>query len=267
MKGDNNMELRLSGGGAKCVVAKVNADDHEFANGDLVVAMDGTYHVVVNGVLRDQDGRKSRYHASMRKVYVVPPVVRDDITTYEHARLVEVMNAVKTYDKKLKTTKPGHVYLDRAGSIVLYLGKGSLMNTTTMDTLTGHVHVELPYLIKARDGHIQKIRLTSVTADNVQGRANVVIGRYSMTDDQLRLNALHGNPELAGGFGKTYTNITVTKGPATRVHDLGSMPGFTPGKQLSLVTGDDDACPYADDRGVLLTTCAGSATPFVFIPA
>jgi hypothetical protein len=175
---------------------------------------------------------------------------------------------LKLSSEKLKTTKPGHVYIDRSGILQLYLGKGTLVQTATLATYTGHVHVELPNITKFRDGHVQKIRLDPV-ASNVQGRANVIIGRYSVVDNSIRLNSNHTCPEFAGSIGlsKMYVNIMLTKHPATRVRDLGPMPGFTPGEQTLLVTGDDEVLEYSDKTGVLATTKTGDAAPFLFMPA
>lgn len=189
-------------------------DQHTLYDGDLVVGM-GDYQVIANGRHYCKTGHNGT--VDHLTVYRVPAEKRDTPGTPENKAFKTILKAIELEtlveqktctDQKVKGKVPGHLYLNREDYLYLYLGRLTLVDPTTLETISGYMYQKLGWLSHqyyriANDGQLE------VHPEHLAGAPTV--GDDGVADYTVRAD------------GKPYRTIElkVTKNPATFKTDLG----------------------------------------------
>lgn len=127
-------------------------DRHTLYDGDLVVG-GGDYQVIANGRHYCATGHNGT--VDYITVYRVPAERRDTPGTPENKAFKTILKAIELEtlveqktctDQKVKGKVPGHLYLNREDYLYLYLGRLTLVNPTTLETISGYMYQKLGWL-------------------------------------------------------------------------------------------------------------------------
>ncbi len=222
-------------------------DMHTLRDGDLFIGI-CEYNVVANG--RHYNSKGYSHSIEHTTAYLVPYEKRDTPGTPENKAYLEILQAIKlatvvenNIDEKQKILGkiPGHMYFSKKEHLFIYFGKKTLVDPTSLQTISGHIYMNVGYLLQNEFAVGEDGQLT-VSKDALKDAP--IVDENGVAD--YTVLSRHRSIELK-----------VTKNPASFIADIGE---YTDKNITGLMVhlnrffhDEDNACTIRQDKDLPAT--------------